>query len=55
LERALGHNPKIGDASGKPIPNPGSSDFSFRCTRSKDATDFLIEIEVSPRLSPASW
>jgi hypothetical protein len=55
LESALGSNHKAGDASGRPIVNPGTPDFSFTYTRSKAATDLMIDVEVSPDLTPASW
>ena len=55
LERALGSNPKAGDASDKPIVNPGTPDFSFTYHRSKAATDLTLEVEVSSDLEAASW
>jgi autotransporter-associated beta strand protein len=55
LERALGSDPRAGDASGQPVAHDGGPQFSFTYTRSRAATDLSVVIEVSPDLQPSSW
>ncbi|TAE74754.1 MAG: hypothetical protein EAZ65_02740 [Verrucomicrobia bacterium] len=55
LERALGSDPKAGDASGDPILHPGSPEFSFGFNRSRAATDLTVVVQTSPDLAAGSW
>jgi autotransporter-associated beta strand protein len=55
LERALGSNPKAGDAAGKPVLNSGGGDFSFTFTRSRAASDLIVVVQCSADLAPPSW
>ena len=55
LERALGTNPRAGDASGQPIAHSGSLGFHFTYNRSRAAIDLNPVIEVSATLQSPAW